>query len=340
MLETPLILAIESSCDETSAAVLQGLNVLSNIVSTQKIHEKFGGVVPELASRAHQASIVPVVEQAIAEAKVDIKSVQAVAVTLGPGLMGALLVGTSFAKSLSLSLNIPLISVNHMHAHVLAHFIQYKEAQILPKFPMLCLTVSGGHTQIVLVSSPLEMQVIGETIDDAAGEAFDKAAKVLGLPYPGGPQIDKLAFGGDEMKFNFTSPRLDNLRYSFSGLKTSLLYFLKAEMLKNPDFIQSEVSNICASYQRTIIDYLLVNFETAMKRWDIKNICLAGGVSANSLLRRKFLELGNRHDCATFIPEFQFCTDNAAMVGAAAYFKFQVHDFASLDCAPKANWSV
>lgn len=340
MNETPLILAIESSCDETSASVMRGLHVLSNVVSTQKIHEKFGGVVPELASRAHQTSIVPVVDQAIEEANVEINSIEAVAVTLGPGLMGALLVGTSFAKSLSLALNVPLIGVNHMHAHVLAHFIQLGKEDRSPQFPMLCLTVSGGHTQIVLVSSPLKMEVVGQTIDDAAGEAFDKAAKVLGLPYPGGPQIDKLASVGNAMKYKFTVPRLDHFKYSFSGLKTSLLYFLKDEMARDQGFIEAEMANICASYQRTICDYLLVNFEAAIKTFNVKNICLAGGVSANSLLRSKFLELGHRLDCAAFIPEFQFCTDNAAMIGAAAYFKYQEKDFTPLHFASKANWTV
>ncbi len=336
----PYILAIESSCDETSAAVLHGQRVLSNVVSSQKIHEKFGGVVPELASRAHQASIVPVVAQALEEAEITTAELNAVAVTLGPGLMGALLVGTSFAKSLSLSLDVPLIAVNHMNAHVLAHFIRKSEEQLIPEFPFLCLTVSGGHTQIVLVKSPLEMEVVGETIDDAAGEAFDKAAKVLGLPYPGGPLIDKYASEGDPNKYHFTAPRLEALKYSFSGLKTSLLYFLKAEMIKDDQFISRELSNICASYQRTLVDYLLVNFETAMTKYEITNICLAGGVSANSLLRSKFMELGNRMGCQPFIPAFEFCTDNAAMIGVAGYYKFLAREFADLDIAPKANWQI
>ncbi len=336
----PFILAIESSCDETSAAVLHGQRVLSNVVSSQKIHEKFGGVVPELASRAHQTSIVPVVAQALDEAEISSVKLNAIAVTLGPGLMGALLVGTSFAKSLSLSLQVPLIAVNHMNAHVLAHFIRKSEEDHLPEFPFLCLTVSGGHTQIVMVQSPLEMEVIGETIDDAAGEAFDKAAKVLGLPYPGGPLIDKFASQGDAYKFQFTAPRLDKFKYSFSGLKTSLLYFLKAEISKDEKFIERELANICASYQRTLVDYLLVNFDAAMKRYEVKNICLAGGVSANSLLRKKFKELGDRMNCNTFIPAFEFCTDNAAMIGVAGYFKYINGDFANLDIAPKANWHL
>lgn len=336
----PYILAIESSCDETSAAVLHGERVCSNIIATQKVHEKYGGVVPELASRAHQSNIVPVVTQALNVAGIEMSQLDAIAFTQGPGLMGSLLVGASFAKSLSLALNIPLIAVHHMQAHILSHFIVENEEDIKPSFPFLSLTVSGGHTQIVLVTSSSDMKVIGETIDDAAGEAFDKAAKVLGLNYPGGPLIDKNAVGGDADRYNFTTPRLSDLRYSFSGLKTSLLYFLREEMAKDPSFIERELKHICASYQKTLVDYLLLNFSKAADQYGIQDLCLAGGVSANSELRRKFYLMCEKHGRNAFIPPFEYCTDNAAMIGIAAYYQYMNGDFADLSAAPKPSWKV
>lgn len=336
-----LILAIESSCDETSAAVLRGQEVLSNVIATQKIHEKFGGVVPELASRAHQVNIMPVVHQALEEANCKITDIKCIACTSGPGLLGALLVGVSFAKSLSLALHVPLVLVDHMQAHVLAHFIHRSTDQMLaPKFPMLCLTVSGGHTQLVEVNSPLEMRVIGKTIDDAAGEAFDKAAKVLGLPYPGGPLVDKYAQSGNPIRFPFTIPETPHLSYSFSGLKTSLLYFLKKEISTNPKFIEENLADICASYQHTIVSYLLKKFQKALNDSKYVSISLAGGVSANSLLRKRFTELGDKNNIEVFIPSFEFTTDNAAMIGAAGFFKYQSGLFASLDEAPNPRASI
>lgn len=320
--------------------MLCGQEVLSNIIATQKVHEKFGGVVPELASRAHQVNILPVVHQALDEAGVQKEQLSAIAVTQGPGLMGSLLVGVSFAKSLSLALNIPLIAVHHMRAHVLAHFLNRGEKHLSPSFPFLCLTVSGGHTQIVLVKSPMNMEVIGETIDDAAGEAFDKAAKVLGLPYPGGPLIDRHAQAGDQSKYHFPIPRLDGLKYSFSGLKTSLLYFLRDQKVIDPNFIQREMDHICASYQHTIVTYLLKNFERAIDETGIRDICLAGGVSANSGLRKSFQYLADKKQANAFIPAFEFCTDNAAMIGIAAYFQYIEGDFVDLNWAPKANWKM
>jgi N6-L-threonylcarbamoyladenine synthase len=333
----PLILAIESSCDETSAAVLQGRRVISNIIATQKIHERYGGVVPELASRAHQSHIVPVVQQALAEAGLAPKDLKAIAFTQGPGLMGSLLVGTSFAKSMSMSLQIPLIAVNHMQAHVLAHFIEHKENFKTPEFPFLCLTVSGGHTQIVKVDGPLNMSVVGQTIDDAAGEAFDKAAKVMGLPYPGGPLIDKLASTGDAHKFHFTTPQIPGLNFSFSGLKTNLLYFLRDQQALNADFIDVEKANICASYQRTIVDYLLKKLEAAAAQYNITDIGIAGGVSANSELRSRLKEKADKNGWRSFIPDFSYCTDNAAMIGIAGYYKYLAGEFADISFSPKAR---
>lgn len=320
--------------------MLFGQQVKSNIIATQKIHEKYGGVVPELASRAHQLNIVPVVKQAMEEAGLNLDQLDAIAFTQGPGLMGALHIGTAFAKSLSMGLGIPLIAVHHMQAHVLAHFIQQNSDDVIPEFPFLCLTVSGGHTQIVLVSSALEMQVVGESIDDAAGEAFDKAAKVLGLSYPGGPLIDQFSKLGDPNKFHFTTPRLKEFQYSFSGVKTNLLYFLRSESSKDSSFIEREMANICASYQRTLVDYLLLNFESAAKKHGVKDLALAGGVSANSELRQKFTLLCERIHCRPFIPAFQYCTDNAAMIGIAAFFKFQKNELADMSFAPKANWKM
>lgn len=329
----PFILAIESSCDETSAAVLKGKEVLSNIIAGQLVHGKYGGVVPELASRAHQSNIVPVVKQALSEAGLKNDQIDAIAFTQGPGLMGSLLVGTSFAKSLSLSLQKPLIAVNHMQAHILAHFISNQQERY-PGFPFLCLTVSGGHTQIVLVKDYLEMKIIGETRDDAAGEAFDKAAKLLGLPYPGGPHVDKQAKLGNAERFKFPHPQVADYDYSFSGLKTSLLYFLKGEITNNPNFIEENKADICASYQRSVVDYTLKKFMKAALDLNIQYLCLAGGVSANSELRSSFLTLCEKTDKEAFIPPFVYCTDNAAMIGIAAYFKYEKQEFADLTYSP------
>lgn len=339
----PVILAIESSCDETSAAILIGTVVKSNIIATQKIHEKYGGVVPELASRAHQQNIVPVVQQAISEAGITAQDISVVACTQGPGLMGALQVGVSYSKSLSMALGVPLILVNHMQSHVLAHFISregeekdYKK----PEFPFLCLTVSGGHTQIVLVNSPTEMKVVGSTIDDAAGEAFDKASKVLGLEYPGGPQIDRISQKGNATRFSFTIPVTPELSYSFSGLKTSLLYLVRDEKLKNPLFVEENIEDICASYQATIVKYLLKKFNLAIEKYQPKSIALAGGVSANSHLRYEFEKLGNEKGVTCFIPPIEFTTDNAAMIGATAYFLFEKGQFSELSDPPLARLSI
>jgi N6-L-threonylcarbamoyladenine synthase len=338
-MENPLILAIESSCDETSAAVLNGNVVLSNIIASQKIHEKYGGVVPELASRAHQANIVPVVDQALTEANVDIRKLNAIAFTQGPGLMGALLVGSSFAKSLSLALNIPLIAVHHMEAHVMAHYIKNDQDQY-PEFPFLCLTVSGGHTQIVHVKSSSEFTIVGETIDDAAGEAFDKAAKVLGLPYPGGPLVDRYAASGDHTRFHFTTPQIKGYDFSFSGLKTNLLYFLREQKAADAGFIEREMSHICASYQHTITEYLIHKFFAAARELNIRDVALAGGVSANSELRRKFLEAAAMNHQRAFIPPFQYCTDNAAMIGISAWFKYRKEEFCDLKTVPAASMKL
>ena len=332
MSEQPYILAIESSCDETSAAVLIGTRVLSNCISSQIQHAQFGGVVPEVASRAHQAEIYRVVHQALVDAQVNLHQLHAVAVTQGPGLVGSLLVGLTYAKSLSMALNIPLISVNHMQAHIMAHF-EDKDST-LPQFPFLNLTVSGGHTQLVLVQSPLQMEVIGETIDDAAGEAFDKAAKVLGLEYPGGPQVDKFAKEGDAKKYKFAEPKVKELDFSFSGLKTSLLYFLRDELKKDESFIQLEIHHVCASYQHAIVSYLLKKVNMAIAKTDVRDVTLSGGVSANSELRKQFLAWGESQGIRVFIPPMALCTDNAAMIGLAAYYKYLEGDFASLDIIP------
>ncbi len=333
-----IILGIESSCDDTSAAILKNGILLSNITANQKVHEKYGGVVPELASRAHQENIVPTVDTAIKEANININDITAIAFTKGPGLLGSLLVGTSFAKSLSMSLDIPLLEVHHMKAHVHAHFIQEKEVEYAPpSFPFLCLTVSGGHTQIVLVKSPLDMEILGQTIDDAIGEAFDKAGKLLGLGYPAGPLIDQHAQKGINDKYNFTFPNVTGLDYSFSGLKTQFLYFLNKEKNKNPHFIQEELNHICASYQSHLIDYLLQKFEVALEEYPCQDIGIAGGVSANSHLREKFIQLGNQKRLHVHIPKISFCTDNAAMIAMSGYFLEMEERFADLSVSAQAR---
>jgi len=329
----PLILSIESSCDDTSAAVLKGLDVLSNVVCTQQIHEKYGGVVPELASRKHMANIVPTVSEALREAGIKVGNLDAVAYTQGPGLMGSLLVGGNYAKGLSLGANIPCIAVNHMHGHIMAHFLTEHK----PDFPFICLTVSGGHTQLVLVESASKFKIIGETLDDAAGEAFDKTAKLLGLNYPGGPLIDKLAKDGDPHKFLFTHPKVKPLHYSFSGLKTNVLQFLQKNIRTNENFINENLSDICASVQFNIVEILLKQLSAALEKYPVKHLALAGGVSANSFLREKFRALSLEKDCVAHIPAFAYCTDNAAMIGASAYFKYLNKDFKGLEVKPQAR---
>lgn len=324
------ILSIESSCDETSAAVISNGKICSNIVATQVIHEKYGGVVPELASRAHQQHIVPVVEKALQEAKVSKKDLNAIAFTRGPGLLGALLVGSSFAKAMALGLDIPLIEVHHMHAHVLAHFIE----EPAPAFPFLCLTVSGGHTQIVLVKSALEMEIIGETQDDAVGEAFDKTAKLLNLPYPGGPLVDKYAQQGNPLAFAFPLSEMPGLNFSFSGIKTAILYFLQDKTRKNPQFVEENLTDICASVQHTLIKMLLQKLRKAAKQMGISEIAIAGGVSANSGLRKSLLEMGEKEQWNVYIPRFEYCTDNAAMIAMAAHFKYEKGDFCEQTVSP------
>ncbi len=324
------ILAIESSCDETSAAVISNGKICSNIVATQVIHQKYGGVVPELASRAHQQHIVPVVEKALLDAKVSKKDLNAIAFTRGPGLLGALLVGASFAKAFALGLNIPLIEVNHMQAHVLAHFIEAPK----PSFPFLCLTVSGGHTQIVLVRSPLDMEIIGETQDDAVGEAFDKTAKLLNLPYPGGPLVDKHAQQENPLAYTFPLSEMPGLNYSFSGIKTSILYFLQGKTKANPQFVEENIADICASVQHTLIKMLLQKLRKAARQTGISDIAIAGGVSANSGLRKSLLELGEKERWNVFIPRFEYCTDNAAMIAMASHFKFEQADFCEQTVSP------
>jgi N6-L-threonylcarbamoyladenine synthase len=330
------ILAIESSCDDTSAAVYSDGKMLSNLIAGQKVHEEYGGVVPELASRAHIQQIVPVVDVALQQAGIDLRQVDAIAFTQAPGLIGSLLVGAQFAKSLALALNKPLIAVHHMQAHVLANLID----EPAPGFPFLCLTVSGGHTQIVLCESPLQMRVLGETIDDAAGEAFDKSAKLLNLPYPGGPLIDKYAAQGNPLRFSFAEPQVPGLNFSFSGLKTSVLYFLQKETVANPSFVEQNMADICASLQHTIVNILLKKLAKAAKETGIKDICIAGGVSANSGLRKSLAEWGQRKGWRTFIPAFQYCTDNAGMIAITAYHKYLAGDFAPMDISPtaRAEW--
>lgn len=334
------ILGIESSCDDTSAAVLQGTRVLSNVIASQKVHEKYGGVVPELASRAHQQNIIPVVDTALKEANIDKNQLGAIAFTRGPGLLGSLLVGTSFAKSFSLALGIPMVEVDHMNAHILTHFADDGSGKPVPQFPFLCLTVSGGHTQIVIVKDYFDMEVIGKTIDDAAGEAFDKAAKIMNLPYPGGPVIDKLANIGNPNAFEFNKPVIQGLDYSFSGLKTSFLYFVRDNLKVNPNFIEENKADLCASIQKTIIDILMKKLVMASKQTGIKHVAIAGGVSANSGLHRVMEEMAAKHKWQIYIPRLSYSTDNAAMVAIAGYFKFLKGDFAQQDMTPYARQST
>lgn len=333
------ILGIESSCDDTSAAVFCNDKVLSNIVATQQVHKEYGGVVPELASRAHQQHIVPVVDQALKQAKITKNELSAVAFTRGPGLMGSLLVGSSFAKSLSLALEIPLIEVNHMQAHLLVHFIKDTTSKT-PKFPFLGVTISGGHTQIVNVKSYFDMEVIGETLDDAIGEAFDKCGKMLNLPYPAGPEIDKLSKLGDPQKFEFAKPNVKGLDFSFSGLKTSVLYFLQKQTRENPDFIEENIEDLCASFQRKVVDILISKLKKAVKETGIKEIAIGGGVSANSGIREALLEKQKTNQWNVFIPKFEYCTDNAAMIGIVGYLKYKENQFTDFATASKARYAI
>ncbi|SOU86664.1 tRNA (adenosine(37)-N6)-threonylcarbamoyltransferase complex transferase subunit TsaD [Tenacibaculum dicentrarchi] len=337
--ENSYILGIESSCDDTSASVIYNGKVISNVVANQEIHAKYGGVVPELASRAHQQNIVPVVQQAIEQANITKNDLSAIAFTRGPGLMGSLLVGTSFAKSFALGLNIPLIAVNHMQGHILAHFIKEENAKI-PPFPFVCLTISGGHTQIVKVTNHFEMEILGETIDDAVGEAFDKSAKILGLPYPGGPLVDKYAQLGNPKAFHFTKPKVGDLQFSFSGLKTGILRFIQKNVKENPDFIKENLHDICASIQYTIIEILMDKLKNTVKQTDIKHIAIAGGVSANSEIRKR-LALAEKHwGWTTYIPKFEYTTDNAAMIAIAGYLKYKNNDFSDISITSKARLKV
>jgi N6-L-threonylcarbamoyladenine synthase len=330
------ILAIESSCDDTAAAVLHNDKVLSNVVANQLIHNLYGGVVPELASRAHQQNIVPVIDTALKKANVSKKQLTAIAFTQGPGLMGSLLVGSSFAKSLALALQIPLIAVNHMQAHILAHFIA-EEGFEKPTFPFLALTISGGHTQIVKVNAFFDMNIIGETTDDAVGEAFDKSAKILGLPYPGGPLIDKYAQLGNPKAFAFTKPKVPDLNFSFSGLKTAILYFIQKKKLENPNFVDENINDICASIQYTIIEILMDKLKLAVKQTGIKQIAIGGGVSANSGIRKTLKETEDKYGWKTYIPKFEYTTDNAAMIGIVGYQKFLSQEFESSSVVSKSR---
>ena len=333
------ILGIESSCDDTSAAVIRGTTLLSNVIASQAVHIKYGGVIPELASRAHQQNIIPVVDTALKDAGVDIDKIDAIAFTRGPGLLGSLLVGTSFTKGLALSHNIPMVEVNHLQGHILSHFIDLPDRELShPEFPFLCLLVSGGHTQIVKVNSPLEMEIIGSTIDDAAGEAFDKCAKVMGLPYPGGPVIDRLAKEGNAKTFEFAKPHVKGeFDYSFSGLKTSFLYTLRDRVQEDADFVEKNKADLCASLQKTIIDILLDKLIKASKKLGIKDIAIAGGVSANSGLREAIAETGRRRGWRTFIPELKFTTDNAAMIAISGYYRYQQGMLSGMDVSPVAR---
>ncbi len=332
------ILGIESSCDDTSAAVIRNGVLLSNVIASQAVHVKYGGVVPELASRAHQQNIIPVVDTAIKEAGITPDKIDAIAFTRGPGLLGSLLVGVSFAKGLSLAKDIPLVECNHLQGHIFSHFIDMPDREVPhPSFPFLCLLVSGGHTQLAVVRGPLEMEIVGTTIDDAAGEAFDKCAKVMGLPYPGGPVIDKLAKEGDASRFSFAKPRVDGFDYSFSGLKTSFLYTLRDEVAENPNFIEENKADLCASLQKAIIDTLLNKLIKCAKEYGIKDIAIAGGVSANSGLREAVADACRRRGWRAFLPELKFTTDNAAMIAMVGLYHYNRGEFTSLDIAPSAK---
>ena len=331
MVQPPVILALESSCDETAAAVMRSGKLLANPIATQAIHAQYGGVVPELASRAPQQHIVPVVTQALKEAKIDLSELDAVAFTQGPGLLGALLVGVSYAKALALGLGVPLIGVHHMQAHILAHWIEEPQ----PKFPFLCLTVSGGHTQLVLVRSHLDMEIIGQTRDDAVGEAFDKTAKLLGLPYPGGPLIDQHAQTGDPQAFRFSEVAIPGLDFSFSGLKTSILYFLRAQLKANPDFIKERLPDICASVQHTLVSILTDKLTAAAQQYGVTQVGIAGGVSANSALRKAVTAAGQQHGWQTYIPKFAYCTDNAGMIAMAAHYLYEAGQVVGQSVGPE-----
>ena len=335
-----IILGIESSCDDTSASVIRNGEVLSNIVANQDVHKAYGGVVPELASRAHQQNIIPVVNQALKIANIDKKHLNAIAFTRGPGLLGSLLVGTSFSKSLAMALDIPLIEVNHMQGHILAHFIKTEDPNSSPAFPFLCLTVSGGHTQIVKVKDHFDMEVLGETIDDAAGEAFDKTAKLLGLPYPGGPLIDKYAKEGNPKAFTFTKPKVGDLEFSFSGLKTNILQLIQREERKDPDFIQKNRNDLCASVQFTIIGILLEKLQKAVAATGISSIAIAGGVSANSGLREALLKREKSHQWKVYIPDFEYCTDNGAMIAIVGYYKYLQSNFTDHSVTASARYKI
>ncbi len=336
--EAVFILAIESSCDDTAAAVLKNDVVISNVVANQQIHNQYGGVVPELASRAHQQNIVPVIDAALKKANIQKEQLSAIAFTQGPGLMGSLLVGSSFAKSLSIALKIPLIAVNHMQAHVLAHFIKEENYEI-PTFPFLALTISGGHTEIVKVNDFFDMQIIGKTTDDAVGEAFDKSAKILGLPYPGGPLVDKYAQLGNPKAFKFTKPKVPGLDFSFSGLKTGILYFIKKNVAENPNFIEEHLNDICASIQYTIIEILMDKMKLAVAATGIKQVTIGGGVSANSGIRNAMKEAEKKYGWKTYIPKFEYTTDNAAMIGIVGYQKFLIENFETSKVVSKARIS-
>ena len=338
---TVYILGIESSCDDTSCAVIKNELLLSNVTANQSIHQQYGGVIPELASRDHQKNIVPVVDATLKKAGVTLSQLSAIAVTRGPGLSGSLLVGLSFAKSLSLALHIPLVEVNHMQGHIVAHFVKEEDDTMAsPTFPFLCLTVSGGHTQIVKITNHLQFELLAETEDDAVGEAFDKAAKILGLPYPGGPLIDKYAKLGDAKKYKFPMPQLKNNNYSFSGVKTAFLYFIQEQTKQNTNFIEGNINDICASYQAHLIKYLLKNLLAVSKETGIKQIAIAGGVSANSGLRSELELLGKKHHWQTYIPKFEYCTDNAAMIAITGYYKFLNKEFCGLEVTPLARYSI
>ncbi len=328
-------MGIESSCDDTSAAVLRNGTLLSNVIASQAVHMKYGGVIPELASRAHQQNIIPVVDTALGDAGITAGDIDAIAYTRGPGLLGSLLVGTSFAKGLSISKNIPMVEVNHLQGHIFSHFIDMPDRKLPhPSYPFLCLLVSGGHTQIVLVKAPLEMEIIGTTIDDAAGEAFDKCAKVMGMPYPGGPVIDRLAGIGNPDSFSFAKPNVGGFDYSFSGLKTSFLYTLRDKVAQQPDFIEANKADLCASLQKTVIDILLKKLIRAAREYKIRDIAIAGGVSANSGLRNAVSEQGAKRGWRVFLPELKFTTDNAAMIAMVGHYLYQRGEFSSLDAAP------